>query len=447
MNKGLKLQVFLTVAPAILLACAGLWLLTHVVQQVRQNKAYREAIERRDEERRKAFEELRSERWKALMRDVQGQLRRKSAVQREAVLRQVLADEQYAQGAFIWRNGEGLSCNLNIPPSLALEFPPNYQWEVDGKTGALAQRGLQPFGEERHLVAWRRLQKDEVVGILVGNQDGFSFGDPIQLPFEDLTMLYWVGGCFVALVLLVAGAGTWLLVRAARQARQEALNKTNFVSLVSHELNTPLTAIIPYAEMLRKGQIASDEDRKEAYEVIADESVRLKSLVAELLDFSRLERRTKKFTMTDFDAAELVQNVVRLMRGRFPENAPSISAEGPLPVYADADAVKAILINLLDNAAKYAPGAPVEVVAEKGGTGVRVEVRDRGPGLTPDGLRNAFTRFWRADDSTTASVGGFGLGLTIARSYAREMGGDLTCAAREGGGTIFTLELKEAGNG
>ena len=189
------------------------------------------------------------------------------------------------------------------------------------------------------------------------------------------------------------------------------------------------------------------KDRHEAYEVIAEESVRLKSLVAELLDFSRLERRTKKFTMTDFDAAELVQNVVRLMRGRFPENAPSVLAEGPLPVYADADAVKAILINLLDNAAKYAPGAPVEVVAEKGGAGVRVEVRDRGPGLTPDGLRNAFTRFWRADDSTTASVGGFGLGLTIARSYAREMGGDLTCAVREGGGTIFTLELKEAGNG
>ena len=124
-----------------------------------------------------------------------------------------------------------------------------------------------------------------------------------------------------------------------------------------------------------------------------------------------------------------------------------MSAEGPLPVHADVDAVKAILINLLDNAAKYAPGAPVEVVAEKGGCGVRVEVRDRGPGLSPEGLRNVFTRFWRADDSATASVGGFGLGLTIARSYAREMGGDLTVAAREGGGTVFTLELKEAGNG
>lgn len=428
MNNGLKLQVFLAVAPAILLACAGLWLLTHVVRDVKVN--------------RQAFEDMRGEQWKALMHDVEGRIRSKSATDRERELQQTLADEQYALGAFIWRKGKGLVCNLNIPPDLEAQFPPDYTWKEKGKTPF--NRNLQAFGE--YLVAWQRIQKTdakrlktEVVGVLVGN--------PERLPFEDPTMLYWVGGCFVALVLLVAGAGTWLLVRAARQARQEALTKTNFVSLVSHELNTPLTAIIPYADMLRKGQITAEEERQEAYNVIADESVRLKGLVAELLDFSRLERRTKKYTSADFDASELVRSVVRLMRGRFPDDPPSVSAEGPLPVHADVDAVKAILINLLDNAAKYAPGVPVEVVAEKGGAGVRVEVRDRGPGLSPEGLRNVFTRFWRADDSTTASVGGFGLGLTIARSYAREMGGNLTVAAREGGGTVFTLELKEAGNG
>ena len=422
MNNGLKLQVVLAVAPAILLACAGLWLLTHVVRDVAAN--------------REAFEDMRNERWKALMHDVQGQLRRKSDAKREAVLRQVLADEPYAQAAFFWRKGEGLVCNVDVPPDLAEQFPPDFSWKEKGQTPR--QRALQAYGD--YLVAWQRIQGEkEVAGVLVGN--------PERLPFDDPTMLYWVGVCFVALVLLVAGAGTWLLVRAARQARQEALTKTNFVSLVSHELNTPLTAIIPYADMLRKGQITAEEERQEAYDVIADESVRLKALVAELLDFSRLERRTKKFAMVDFDVAELVQSVVRLMRGRFPDGAPTVSAEAPLRVHADADAVKAILVNLLDNAAKYAPGAPVEVAAEKDEHGVRVEVRDRGPGLSPEGLRNVFTRFWRADDSTTASVGGFGLGLTIARSYAREMGGDLTCAARAEGGTVFTLALKEAGNG
>ena len=414
MKKDLIVKAAFVVVPALLLAVAGMWLLTHVVRQFEANRAVRA---QQAEANRQAFEELRNDRWKALMHDVQGQVRQKSIAKREQVLRQTLAEEPYAQGAFIWVKGKGLVCSIGIPPDLADNFPANHSWKEKGQTPH--PRALQEFGG--HLVAWQRLQGNadkaiEVFGILIGNPETLPFDGPESLPFDDPAMLYWVGG-------------------------------TNFVSLVSHELNTPLTAIIPYADMLRKGQITAEEDRQEAYDVIADESVRLKGLVAELLDFSRLERRTKKFAMTDFDAAELVGSVVRLMRGRFPDGAPSVSAEGPLYVHADVDAVKAVLINLLDNAAKYAPGAPVEVVAGKGGGGVRVEVRDRGPGLSPEGLRNVFTRFWRADDSTTASVGGFGLGLTIARSYAREMGGDLTAAARPGGGSVFTLELKEAGHG
>ena len=400
------------------------------------------------EANRQAFEDLRNDRWKALMHDVQGQVRQKSIAKREHVLRQTLADEPYAQGAFIWVKGKGLVCSLEIPTDLAAKFPPDYSWKEKGQTPH--PRALQEF--DGHLVAWQRLQGNadkaiEVFGILIGKPEMLPFDDPENLPFDDPVVIRLTGYGLLCIALLLVVAVVWLLYHAAHKARLDALTKTNFVSLVSHELNTPLTAIIPYADMLRKGRLASEEDRQEAYDVIADESVRLKSLVAELLDFSRLERRTKKYTITDFDAAELVRSVVRLMRGRFPDDAPSVSAEGPLPVHADADAVKAILINLLDNAAKYAPGAPVEVVAEKGGAGVRVEVLDRGPGLSPEGLRSVFERFWRADDSATASVGGFGLGLTIARSYARDMGGDLTVAARPGGGTVFTLELKEAGNG
>ena len=435
MNRDLKITAIIGAALALSLAVTGLWLLT-CARQIEAN--------------RQAFEDLRNDRWKALMHDVQGQIRNKK--KRESVLRQTLTDEPYAQGAFIWEKGKGLVCSLEIPSNLATNFPAEYSWKEKGQTPR--PRALQDF--DGHLVAWQRLQGDggkkggkkiEVVGILIGNPEKLPFDDPAKLPFDDPAVIRLTGYALMCIALTLVVAVVWLFYRAAHKARLDSLTKTNFVSLVSHELNTPLTAIIPYADMLRKGRIESDEDRQEAYNVIADESVRLKGLVAELLDFSRLERHTKKFAMTDFDAAELVQVVVRLMRGRFPDGAPSVSAEGPLSVHADADAVKAILINLLDNAAKYAPGAPVEVVAEKGGTGVRVEVRDRGPGLSPEGLRNVFTRFWRADDSTTASVGGFGLGLTIARSYAREMGGDLTAAARPGGGSVFTLELKEAGNG
>ena len=444
MNRDLKITAIIGAALALSLAVTGLWLLT-CARHIEANQVVRA---HQAEANRQAFEELRNERWKALMHDVQGQVRQKSMAKRENALRQTLAEEPYAQGAFIWVKGKGLVCSIGIPPDLAAKFPADYSWKEKGQTPH--PRALQEF--DGHLVAWQRLQGNadkaiEVFGILIGKPEVLPFDDPVNLPFDDPVVIRLSGYGLMCIALLLVLAVVWLLYRAAHKARLDSLTKTNFVSLVSHELNTPLTAIIPYADMLRKGRIESDEDRQEAYNVIADESVRLKGLVAELLDFSRLERRTKKYAMTDFDAAEMVQAVARLMRGRFPGNAPSVSAEGPLHVHADADAVKAILINLLDNAAKYAPGAPVEVVAEKGGIGVRVEVRDRGPGLSPEGLRNVFTRFWRADDSATASVGGFGLGLTIARSYARDMGGDLTVAARAGGGTIFTLELKEAGNG
>ena len=444
MNRDLKITAIIGAALALSLAVTGLWLLT-CARQIEANRTVRAY---QAEANRQAFEDLRNERWKALMHDVQGQLRQKSMAKRENALRQTLSEEPYAQGAFFWVKGKGLVCSLEIPPDLAAQFPPDYSWKERGQTPH--PRALQDFGG--HLVAWQRLQGNadkaiEVFGILIGNSETLPFDNSEKLPFDDPAVIRLTGYALMCIALILVVAVVWLFYHAAHKARLDALTKTNFVSLVSHELNTPLTAIIPYAEMLRKGQIASDEDRQEAYDVIADESVRLKGLVAELLDFSCLERRTKKFAPSDFDVVELVQSVVRLMRGRFPEGAPIVSAEGPLLVHADADAVKAILVNLLDNAAKYAPGAPVEVVAEKGADGVRVEVRDRGPGLSPAGLRNVFTRFWRADDSTTASVGGFGLGLTIARSYAREMGGDLMCAAREGGGTVFTLELKEAGNG
>ena len=444
MNKDLKPTAIIGAAIAFSLAATGLWLLK-CARQIEANQVVRA---HQAEANRQAFEDLRNDRWKALMHDVQGQVRQKSIAKREHVLRQTLADEPYAQGAFIWVKGKGLVCSLEIPPDLAAKFPPDYSWKEKGQTPH--PRALQEF--DGHLVAWQRLQGNadkaiEVFGILIGKPEMLPFDDPENLPFDDPVVIRLTGYGLLCIALLLVVAVVWLLYHAAHKARLDALTKTNFVSLVSHELNTPLTAIIPYADMLRKGQITAEEERQEAYDVIADESVRLKSLVAELLDFSRLERRTKKFAMADFDVAELVQSVVRLMRGRFPDGAPTVSAEAPLRVHADADAVKAILVNLLDNAAKYAPGAPVEVAVEKDERGVCVEVRDRGPGLSPEGLRNVFTRFWRADDSATASVGGFGLGLTIARSYAREMGGDLTVAAREGGGTVFMLERKEAGNG
>jgi len=116
--------------------------------------------------------------------------------------------------------------------------------------------------------------------------------------------------------------------------------------------------------------------------------------------------------------------------------------EHGLAALADPDALRRILSNLLDNAAKYAPGAPPEIVTREAGNGlVELVVADRGPGVPPGLEEKVFERFFRADDSLARRANGSGIGLSLARGLARGMGGDLTCRPRSGGGAEFILTL------
>lgn len=246
---------------------------------------------------------------------------------------------------------------------------------------------------------------------------------------------------FVALAAVLLGlllcslvAGGALLLRAARKERLDALRKTEFVSNVSHELRTPLTSIRMFADLLSSGRLSNDEDRRKALETISSESARLSRLVEGVLDFSRLERNRRRYAIEQIDLIEFVQNMV------------GVRPDGPaVAALADRDAVKQILTNLLDNAAKYAPGAPPEIIVRESGNGlVLLDVLDRGPGVPPHARKRIFERFYRADNSATREIGGNGLGLSIARGLARGMGGDLVYTPRPGGGSIFTLSLPPA---
>jgi signal transduction histidine kinase len=110
---------------------------------------------------------------------------------------------------------------------------------------------------------------------------------------------------------------------------------------------------------------------------------------------------------------------------------------------ADHDAVRGVFVNLLGNAAKYAATyGPVEVTVCREDKRVLATVADVGPGISPKDRDMVFERFFRSGDGTSAGKGGFGLGLSISRRLARDMGGDLTLADRPGGGCVFTLSLK-----
>lgn len=256
----------------------------------------------------------------------------------------------------------------------------------------------------------------------------------------DGVRVLWIGGCILGLMFLSLMAGGWFLVREARRSRLEALRQTDFVSNVSHEFKTPLTTICLCAELAQDDAL-EPERRKRALASVVSEADRLKRLVLNVLDFSRLEQRRWKYSLAKVDLGLIVCEVCANFAERFPAGhlwGPQDDSEAT----ADADAVRQIVTTLLDNAAKYAPTGIVEVSVAKTATGACVSVADRGPGLTWQERRRVFDRFWRGDNSVTRETGGNGLGLAIARSLARGMGGDLTVANREGGGAVFALELK-----
>ncbi|MBQ8124517.1 MAG: HAMP domain-containing histidine kinase [Kiritimatiellae bacterium] len=235
--------------------------------------------------------------------------------------------------------------------------------------------------------------------------------------------------------------GAFMLMHILHHERRDARAKADFFDNVSHELKTPLAGIRLNAELLARGRIPTEELRHGALEAIILGADRLERMVDELLAFRRLEKGTRRYNLETFDLEAFacgsteVQGVSAVSQGRA-----EIKSAGPgVTVTADKEAMRQIFMILISNALKYSEDA-IEIVAE----GNTVRCMDRGPGVPHGDEERVFERFYRADDSLTRRVDGSGLGLTIARGLARGMGGDLTYAHRPGGGSVFTLTLKEA---
>jgi len=215
---------------------------------------------------------------------------------------------------------------------------------------------------------------------------------------------------------------------------------------VSHEFKTPLTTIRLYAELLEQGRVPDETRRGEYLGTIGRETQRLARLVNNALDFSRLEQGRKKFLREPLDLGGELSRLLDTQLPRFGETGLALRREipvAPLPATTDRDAFEQIVLNLLDNACKYA-GAGGEVTVQLGpqaGASAELRVLDRGPGVPVEHRERIFEKFHRVDDTLTAEKHGAGLGLSIARQLARGLGGELRYEPRPGGGAAFILEL------
>jgi signal transduction histidine kinase len=236
------------------------------------------------------------------------------------------------------------------------------------------------------------------------------------------------------------------LARRARALEAADRARRQLLADVSHELMTPLTAMRGYIETLSMRDLPLDADTRERYlRIIDEETRRLESIIGDLLDLARLEGGGTTFRREPVDIGRLVDRVAarheRELETRDVRLTRDIRPDAAL-VTGDAERLEQALQNLAANALRHTPeGGEISITAEKGPTGVRILVRDTGPGVPHEHLPHIFDRFYKVDAARKAA-GGSGLGLSIVKTIVERHGG--TIAARNDAGAVFEIELPAA---
>lgn len=221
--------------------------------------------------------------------------------------------------------------------------------------------------------------------------------------------------------------------------------KTNFLSNMSHELRTPLNSVIALSGVL--SHRLSDQIPKEEYsylEIIERNGKNLLLLINDILDISRIESGRVEFEITQFNAENLITEVVMMIQPQAKQKNIELIYEtgiNDLSIISDADKCRHILQNIIGNAVKFTEKGKVVISTQQSETNLEIKVSDSGIGISVDHLPHIFEEFRQADGSTSRRFGGTGLGLAIAKKYAHLLGGTILVKSIPDMGSEFTLLL------
>ncbi len=234
-----------------------------------------------------------------------------------------------------------------------------------------------------------------------------------------------------------------LIAKAEADSANQA--KSEFLANMSHELRTPLHGILSFASFgIKKYASAKPEKLLDYFSRIKQSGSILLELLNDLLDLAKLESRRATFTLEPTDPATLVKAVAGEMDILLSERNLKLrheTSELDEQVTLDADKIKQVLRNLLDNAIKFSPvGGTIDVGVNRVQNSVRVSVSDQGPGIPPDELEAVFDKFVQSSKTKTGA-GGTGLGLAICREIIVAHQGRIWAENRPGGGAVFSLEI------
>ncbi len=260
---------------------------------------------------------------------------------------------------------------------------------------------------------------------------------PFWSPMRVSLLVAWLG--FLICAIAVGG----LLLGLTRLSQRRA----DFVSAVSHELRTPLTTFQIYTDLLSDTDSLTEEKRERYLATLKREAGRLTGLVDNVLGFSRLESTSLVTQLEPMEWSTFRESIAGSLTDRASQAGMTVrfsSQNITKPLLANQSAMERILINLVDNACKYAAGSEpptIDIVASGVGDGVEVHVADNGPGLSDMARRRLFKPFSKSATEAAQSAHGVGLGLSLSRELARSMRGDLTLEKSDDTGTTFVIRL------
>ncbi len=363
---------------------------------------------------------------------------------------------------------------------------------IDGDSILISYWQRRHDGRQYLVVAWHYVQKLvlDVMPQLYRDIDNTSrmnvvddaghirFGEPIPAQFDTVglkfpTTLYnwrlnvaltsaeglaqtavrqrYVQLGVVGLAMLIAIAGVLIVIRASMHERRLAALKSDFVANVSHELKTPLASVRMFGEMLLTGRVASEDKQREYLQIIVGESERLSALIDNVLDFAKVEGGKDAYDFAEGDVGDVAARAVDLLHYRAEREGVTLVVETePIPALIDARAVELALINLIDNALKYAKGTGIIVVSVQARGGeVVIGVSDDGPGIPREEQERIFDRFVRGKHAQAQRTRGSGIGLALVKHIAESHGGAVRVESpiadkrpgAKNAGTIFEISL------
>lgn len=341
--------------------------------------------------------------------------------------------------------------NDTLEPSFARAIGRGRFREADLTWGGTTAQ--QTYLSQRVITQVEQLQGDETDRTNLR----YSLGLPVHLRGQNFGALVFIrfGGPtylpeHIHLAEFVANHVAQLLQRhqfveriADLEARRRLdMLQDDFISTISHELLTPLGFIKGYTTTLLREDISWDEEtRREFLSVVNEESDRLRELIDNLLDSSRLQAGTLRMNFQTIRLDAMVKDISLRARSRNENLAVRLELKASnLPVQADPTRLAQVFDNILNNAIKYAPGSPVTITLDKKDQMATVSISDQGPGIPAQHVDKLFQRFYRAPESSTVTRG-TGLGLYICRKIIQAHNGEISAESEPGKGTTFHLHL------